>query len=120
MSKDEFKSAVLWHMNGCVATLYTSDGNKKKPTDTLSFVTKAYLSFLHLNEVRITSFTIPFLRTLVTLQLPKNQLTTLPKELWRLEHLQELKLGHNQLIEFPPDVGSLTHLSELYFHNNQI
>lgn len=51
MSKDEFKSAVLWHMNGCVATLYTSDGNKKKPTDTLSFVTKAYLSFLHLNEV---------------------------------------------------------------------
>lgn len=51
MSKDEFKSAVLWHMNGYVATLYTSDENKKKPTDTLSFVTKAYLSFLHLNEV---------------------------------------------------------------------
>lgn len=51
MSKDEFKSAVLWHMNGCVATLYTSDGNKKNPTDTLSFITKAYLSLLHLNEV---------------------------------------------------------------------
>lgn len=38
-------------MNDCIATLYTSDGNKKKPTDILGFVTKFYLSLLHLNEV---------------------------------------------------------------------
>ncbi|KAI8347622.1 hypothetical protein EDC96DRAFT_567732 [Choanephora cucurbitarum] len=120
MSKDEHKSAVLWHMNGCVATLYTSDGQKKKPTDTLNFNTKAYLSFLQLNELRIASPAVPFLQTLVSLQLQNNQLTSLPKELWRLEHLQELNLGHNQLTEIPPDVGSLAHLAELYLHNNQI
>ncbi|KAI8364949.1 hypothetical protein BD560DRAFT_402560 [Blakeslea trispora] len=120
MSKDEHKSAVLWHMNGCVATLYTSDGQKKKPTDTLNFVTKAYLSFLHLNELRIASPAVPFLQTLVSLQLQNNQLTALPNDLWRLKHLQELNLGHNQLTELPKSIGLLTHLSELYLHNNQI
>ncbi|KAG1494651.1 hypothetical protein G6F47_009582 [Rhizopus delemar] len=73
-----------------------------------------------LKSVRIASLAIPFLRTLISLQLQNNQLTILPKELWRLEHLHEPNLDHNQLTEFPSNVGSLTHLFELYFHNNQV
>lgn len=52
-AKDEFKSVVLWHMNGCIATIYeqTQDQKRKVPVDTISFTNKAYLAFHRVDEL---------------------------------------------------------------------
>jgi hypothetical protein len=40
------KSAVLWHMNGCIATFYEQkDDEKRKPIETISFTSKATVGF---------------------------------------------------------------------------
>jgi hypothetical protein len=50
--KNEFKSVVLWHMNGCIATLYEQKQEQKRvPIDTISFTNKAYLAFQKVDEL---------------------------------------------------------------------
>ncbi|KAI8048930.1 uncharacterized protein B0P05DRAFT_564039 [Gilbertella persicaria] len=122
MSKNGHKSVVLWHMNGSMATIYQYSEEQKKrvPLETISFVSKAYLAFRKIDELRIVSAAIPFLIYLYSLRLQSNQLTSLPNEIWRLENLIELNLGHNQLTSLPKEVGLLVNLQELYVHNNQI
>lgn len=140
IAKNEYKSAVLWYMNGCIATFYKAeneDQKKKIPVDTVSFTSKAYLAFRgidllvclhHIHETivyllcikRIASPAIPYLENLSSLLLQNNNLKTIPKELWRLVNLQELNLGCNQLEILPKEIGLLTNLQELFLHSNQL
>lgn len=54
IAKNEYKSAVLWYMNGIVATFYESedqDQKKKVLVDTISFTSKAYLAFRKISSL---------------------------------------------------------------------
>lgn len=49
-----FKSAVLWHMNGCIVTFYEAENQnekKRKPTDTICFTNKANLAHRNVNSL---------------------------------------------------------------------
>nr|WP_081098069.1 leucine-rich repeat domain-containing protein [Leptospira borgpetersenii] len=48
------------------------------------------------------------------LNLSGNQLTTLPKEIGKLQSLRELNLSHNQLTTLPKEIGELQNLRKLY------
>ncbi|CEP10799.1 hypothetical protein [Parasitella parasitica] len=124
ISKNEYKSAVMWYMNGqVIATFYESankDQKKKILIDTVSFSSKAYLAFRRINSLRIASPAIPYLENLSSLLLQNNNLETIPKELWRLTNLQELNLGCNQLKALPKEIGLLLNLQELFLHSNQL
>ncbi|KAI7904875.1 uncharacterized protein BX663DRAFT_469984 [Cokeromyces recurvatus] len=123
IAKNEYKSVVLWHMNGCIATFYESkpDNQKKKvPIETVSFTTKAYLAFKKMNSLQIAPPAVPYLENLTSLQLQNNHLVSLPHELWRLTNLQELNLGSNQLKELPMQIGLLVNLRQLFLHNNHL
>lgn len=52
------------------------------------------------------------------LDLNENQLTTLPKEIGKLQNLQELGLSGNQLITLPKEIGQLKNLRWLSLKNN--
>lgn len=123
ITKNEYKSAVLWYMNGIVATFYESenqDQKKKVLVDTISFTSKAYLAFRKISSLRIASPAVPYLENLSSLLLQNNNLKAIPNELWRLVNLQELNLGCNQLETLPKEIGLLTNLQELFLHSNQL
>lgn len=50
----------------------------------------------------------------------KNDLASLPEELWKLENITCLSLRNNILTELPPSVGKLRKLQELNVAGNQI
>jgi internalin A len=50
----------------------------------------------------------------------KNQLATLPSELFALANLTELDLSGNQLTALPPEIGKLTNLTTLTLGSNQL
>ncbi len=54
------------------------------------------------------------------LDLRKCRLSSLPKEIWDLEHLTDLDLSINQLEELPPEIGQLTNLVYLKLGNNRL
>ncbi|KAI8644808.1 hypothetical protein BD408DRAFT_383043 [Parasitella parasitica] len=124
IAKNEYKSAVMWYMNGqAIATFYesdTKDQKKKVLLDTVSFSSKAYLAFRRIHSLRIASPAIPYLENLSSLLLQNNNLETIPKEIWRLINLHELNLGCNQLKILPKEIGLLVHLQELFLHSNQL
>lgn len=123
IAKNEYKSAVIWYMNGIVATFYKSesqDQTKKVLVDTISFTSKAYLAFRKINSLRIAPPAVPYLENLSSLLLQNNKLKSIPSELWRLVNLQELNLGCNQLETLPKEIGLLTNLQELFLHSNQL
>ncbi|KAI8093775.1 uncharacterized protein BX664DRAFT_278911 [Halteromyces radiatus] len=120
------KSVVLWHMQSCMATIYSqskdSDNNninKRQPLATIGFTNKARFGHQGLDSISIVAPT-KYFQCLTTIQLQNNYLTSLPRELWRLTALRKLNVGHNQLAEIPADIGHLTQLEELYLHNNQL
>jgi internalin A len=57
---------------------------------------------------------------LTSLNLKRNQLTTLPKVISTLETLTDLGLAHNDLINPPEDIGNLALLRGLWLSSNQI
>ena len=56
---------------------------------------------------------------LTLLDLIKNQLTELPKEIGNLSNLTGLGLGYNQLKELPKEIGNLSNLTTLETSNNE-
>ncbi|EMM76696.1 leucine rich repeat protein [Leptospira santarosai str. 2000030832] len=54
------------------------------------------------------------------LDLSENQLTTLPKEIGKLQKLQELYLSGNQLTTLPREIGKLQTLQELGLSGNRL
>jgi hypothetical protein len=52
-AKNEFKSVVLWHMDGCIATFYEQkqDQKRKVPIDTISFTNKADFAYKKVDEL---------------------------------------------------------------------
>ncbi|WP_000302885.1 leucine-rich repeat domain-containing protein, partial [Leptospira interrogans] len=59
-------------------------------------------------------------QNLQKLHLSRNQLTTLPKEIGRLQKLESLGLDHNQLATLPEEIKQLKNLKKLYLHNNPL
>ncbi|GEM_PF-1331332 len=55
-----------------------------------------------------------------TLDLSKQNLTSLPLSVCQMGHLQSLNLSHNQLTELPPEIGQLVNLVELNLNDNQL
>ncbi|EMO32618.1 leucine rich repeat protein, partial [Leptospira santarosai str. HAI821] len=47
-----------------------------------------------------------------------NRLTTLPKEIGKLQNLKELNLNKNQLTTLPKEIGKLQNLKELNLVGN--
>ncbi|KAL1304994.1 hypothetical protein AAFC00_003898 [Neodothiora populina] len=56
----------------------------------------------------------------IKLYLAKNELTTLPSELWNLGNLTVLSLRNNELTELPPSAARLRNLKELNVAGNQL
>ena len=54
------------------------------------------------------------------LNLERNQLTNIPKEIVQLTNLTYLNLGGNQLTNIPKEIVQLTNLTALYLHSNQL
>ncbi|WGD36211.1 leucine-rich repeat domain-containing protein [Lysinibacter sp. HNR] len=60
------------------------------------------------------------LRSLKTLTLSSNALTTLPEELARLRNLESLDLSNNKIAELPSYIGSIAKLTHLSVSNNNL
>jgi Leucine-rich repeat (LRR) protein len=54
------------------------------------------------------------------LDLSKQKLHTLPKELFSLYNLQELNLSKNKLLQIPPEIANLTNLQVLNVSKNNL
>ena len=50
----------------------------------------------------------------------RNQLTTLPEELWQLQQLEKLDLSFNQFTALPEAIATLTNLITLYLSGNHL
>jgi len=71
------------------------------------------------NIVHISS-KIKKLKNLETLNLAKNRIVSLPKELFELDLLEELYLDNNELVEIPNEIQNLKKLKKLSLTNNNI
>eukprot|EP01113_Clastostelium_recurvatum_P003709 TRINITY_DN11622_c0_g1_i2.p1 TRINITY_DN11622_c0_g1~~TRINITY_DN11622_c0_g1_i2.p1 ORF type:complete len:710 (-),score=168.62 TRINITY_DN11622_c0_g1_i2:34-2163(-) len=60
------------------------------------------------------------LRSLRSLNLSYNMLSSLPTQIVSLRELRELRIDHNSLTCLPPEIGTLVKLEELFMHNNKI
>ncbi|KYG41030.1 hypothetical protein M433DRAFT_508296 [Acidomyces richmondensis BFW] len=81
----------------------------------------------HLIKQSFTNFTRPPsedqfspLTPSIQLFLSRNQLTSLPDELFKLTNITVLSLRNNELREIPPAIGRLTRLRELNIAGNRI
>ncbi|XP_031786852.1 leucine-rich repeat and calponin homology domain-containing protein isoform X3 [Nasonia vitripennis] len=81
----------------------------------------AFLEKLHLyhNAIRVIPETVAMLQSLSYLDLSRNQLTTLPREICRLP-LQTLLVAHNRLASLPEELGRMSALAELDAGCNEI
>jgi Leucine-rich repeat (LRR) protein len=88
-----------------------------------------YLSVfdLHCQSIIISNKNIRLLlpeitrfKNLKILNLDGNQISTLPKELFELEQLEELDLSSNKLNVLPPDIGKLKNLKKLSIRNMKL
>ncbi|XP_018377058.1 PREDICTED: leucine-rich repeat and calponin homology domain-containing protein 1-like isoform X3 [Trachymyrmex cornetzi] len=81
----------------------------------------SFLEKLHLyhNAIRIIPETVVMLQSLNYLDLSRNQLTSLPREICRLP-LQTLLVAHNRLASLPDELGRMTVLAELDAGCNEI
>ncbi|XP_011311896.1 leucine-rich repeat and calponin homology domain-containing protein 1 isoform X2 [Fopius arisanus] len=80
-----------------------------------------FLEKLHLyhNAIRVIPETVVMLQSLSYLDLSRNQLTSLPREVCRLP-LQTLLVAHNRLVSLPEELGRMTALAELDAGCNEI
>ncbi|XP_015109784.1 leucine-rich repeat and calponin homology domain-containing protein 3 isoform X1 [Diachasma alloeum] len=80
-----------------------------------------FLEKLHLyhNAIRVIPETVVMLQSLSYLDLSRNQLTSLPREVCRLP-LQTLLVAHNRLVSLPDELGRMTALAELDAGCNEI
>ncbi|KAK2576867.1 hypothetical protein KPH14_005495 [Odynerus spinipes] len=80
-----------------------------------------FLEKLHLyhNAIRIIPETVVLLQSLNYLDLSRNQLTSLPREICRLP-LQTLLVAHNRLASLPDELGRMSALAELDAGCNEI
>lgn len=80
-----------------------------------------FLEKLHLyhNAIRIIPETVVMLQSLNYLDLSRNQLTSLPREICRLP-LQTLLVAHNRLASLPDELGRMSALAELDAGCNEI
>ncbi|XP_044727093.1 leucine-rich repeat and calponin homology domain-containing protein isoform X2 [Chrysoperla carnea] len=88
------------------------------PNDLTTFL---FLERLHLyhNSIRNIPDTVVSLQSLTHLDLSRNQLTVLPKEICQLP-LQVLLVASNRLQSLPDELGRMTELTELDASCNQI
>ncbi|CAB3368760.1 Hypothetical predicted protein [Cloeon dipterum] len=80
----------------------------------------ADLSKNRFSEVPAEIYNIQFLRSLIYLDLSRNQLQWLPPGICQLASLQVLLLSNNRLARLPSDLGCLSELAELDVAANQL
>ena len=105
---DDLHYIVDLHLNNCLLT--------EIPT---SFSALVRMSVLEFSDNNITSTIIKELPpNLISLNLDRNSLGTLPDSLQRLTKLNRLSLSHCSLKEIPTFLGSLNRLEKLYVDHN--
>jgi Leucine-rich repeat (LRR) protein len=76
---------------------------------------------LYRNKLKILPREIAYLTGLQVVILANNQLRTLPEELGALRHLRMLDAGHNLIGSLPRSFAKLTNLTDyLYLHDNRL
>lgn len=80
------------------------------------------LQTLNLADNRLSTLPpqIVSLTSLQTLYIGGNQFSTLPPEIGSLTALKVLSVSRNRLTSLPPEIGSLTSLQSLYLYQNQL
>ncbi|GAG01679.1 unnamed protein product, partial [marine sediment metagenome] len=73
---------------------------------------------LERNEIKELSKEIGNLTNLQQLYLSYNKIKKLPKEIGNLINLESLGLSNNQIKEIPKEIGNLSELRKLYLYNN--
>lgn len=72
------------------------------------------------NKLQVLSEDIRLLPALTVLDIHDNQLTSLPKAIGELEHLQKLNLSRNKLKELPEELWNLKDLRSLHLQENEL
>ncbi|XP_078574385.1 leucine-rich repeat-containing protein 40-like isoform X2 [Branchiostoma floridae x Branchiostoma japonicum] len=80
-------------------------------------LTKLILASNKLSELSPDLNQLP---ALVVLDVHDNELTSLPKEIGELQHLQKLNVSHNKLQSLPPELCHLTNLLYLHVDYNKL
>ncbi|XP_035699357.1 leucine-rich repeat-containing protein 40-like isoform X2 [Branchiostoma floridae] len=80
-------------------------------------LTKLILASNKLSELSPDLNQLP---ALVVLDVHDNELTSLPKEIGDLQHLQKLNVSHNKLQSLPPELCHLTNLLYLHVDYNKL
>ncbi|KAI4493424.1 hypothetical protein M0804_001600 [Polistes exclamans] len=103
-------------------SFFVADLSKNRFVELPEEVTEfPFLEKLHLyhNAIRIIPETVVMLQSLNYLDLSRNQLTSLPREICRLP-LQTLLVAHNRLASLPDELGRMSALAELDAGCNEI
>lgn len=79
-----------------------------------------YLDKRHCNLQSVPDEVLRYTRTLEELLLDSNQLTDLPRGLYRLVELRKLTLSDNEIGRIHPDISNFVNLQELDFSKNDI
>lgn len=79
-----------------------------------------YINILNKMRKSIKSLSLEQLYNKISLNLSKNNLTTIPKEIENLHNLRYLILYSNELKSIPKEIGKLTKLIELNLRDNKL
>ncbi|XP_048509356.1 leucine-rich repeat and calponin homology domain-containing protein isoform X4 [Athalia rosae] len=112
------KTGVKYNLCDTVTADLSKNRFAELPEEVTEYPFLEKLQLYH-NAIRVIPDTVVMLQSLAYLDLSRNQLTTLPREVCRLP-LQTLLVAHNRLVSLPEELGRMSALAELDAGCNEI